>query len=185
MASREAYAQRRISQKFTVAEKNYNQWKHSNRKLRPVVQDQCWVDSICKTFDLFVLFCLFIASLFLFWFCFLASLFKEGRMLYFWSHNHLARLKCREESKGDEASVANWNLRPFVLVKWWNDYNWKKWCALVLSECTRNDKRVTSWLLHNSPDCLLVSHRGVQPTSRDSHMPSRPIHDYSLQVTWK
>lgn len=39
----------------------------------------------------------------------------------------LASTKCQEISKGEsEASVANWNLRPFVLVKWWNDYNWKK-----------------------------------------------------------
>lgn len=49
----------------------------------------------------------------------------------------------KKQASESVASVANWSLRPFVLVKWWNDYNWKKWCALVLSECTRNDKRVT------------------------------------------
>lgn len=56
------------------------------------------------------------------------SAWKSGESLPIIATVHnLASPKCHEISKGEsEASVANWNLRPFVLVKWWNDYNWKK-----------------------------------------------------------
>lgn len=94
----DAYTQRRISHKFTTAEKNYNEEKHANRKLRPAVRDQCWVDPICKPFDLF---CFVYVLLLCFCFIFVSLQVCLRRMessIYEAIH-HLARLRCREESK--------------------------------------------------------------------------------------
>lgn len=59
MASREAYTQIQISHKFTIAQELQGKKKanHGSGNRRPVIRDQCWVDSIGK-FCLFVLFSL-------------------------------------------------------------------------------------------------------------------------------
>lgn len=57
------------------------------------------MNSVCKPFDLFVLFGLFIASLFLFYFVALQVCLRRAGCSISGAIYHLARLKCREESK--------------------------------------------------------------------------------------
>lgn len=85
----------------------------------------------------------------------------------------------KKQASESEASVANWNLRPFVLVKWWNDYNWKK-VMCISSEWMYKKWQACNLMITSQHSGLPSSlTRGVQPHSRESRMPSPPIHECS------